>query len=458
MIRKYYKIRFQLTSPLSVGCGKNQVTDSDMILDSRGLPYVPGTSLAGVYRRIFSEQTAETYFGTNLTEERIRTSSEEGRNVLTESRIAVYDALMASPKNYALTKRDMVALDEYKVALPGAKFDFQILEPGVEFVTYIEQTMETAEEQYIADEIAYAWQQGNIRLGAKTGKGFGATKSAEIAQCSFDLGDKKDLKRWLSFDMYKEDQWSVIDAPVCLSREKKGEAHEKLKQVYEKRGIHLREDHLVRIRIRLKQAGGISVRQYTTDVGEADYMQMRRKDGVPVIPGTSWAGAFRAQMGRLNPDFAAGAAMSELFFGKKKGKKAEESSRTRITFSESDLKNEKWITYTRNAIDRFTGGTVDGALYTEKTCYGGTAQLVILCDFGGLEEEKIEKFGKTLAGAVLDLHNGFLAVGGLTSVGHGLFRVTEVTAGQETISFQEEDDKERYQKLWSAIAGGAKAC
>lgn len=83
---------------------------------------------------------------------------------------------------------------------------------------------------------------------------------------------------------------------------------------------------------------------------------------------------------------------------------------------------------------------------------------MILCDFGGLEEEKIEKFGKTLAGAVLDLHNGFLAVGGLTSVGHGLFRVTEVTAGQETISFQEEDDKERYQKLWSAIAGGAKAC
>ena len=459
MIRKYYKIRFQLTSPLSVGCGKNQVTDSDVILDSRGLPYVPGTSLAGVYRRIFSDRTAETYFGTNLTEDRIRTSSREGRNVLTESRIAVYDALMLPSKNnYSLTKRDMVALDEYKVALPGAKFDFQVLEPGAEFVTYIEQSMESEQEQYLADEIAYAWQQGNIRLGAKTGKGFGATKSAAIFWRSFDLTDEKDLERWLSFDMYEEDQWSVVDAPVCLSREKDSKERERLKQIYEEAGIRLREDRPVCIRIGLRQAGGLSVRQYTTDVGEADYMQMCRKDGVRVIPGTSWAGAFRAQMGKLNPDFAAGTAMSELFFGKKKGKKAEESSRTRIAFSESELNGEKEIVYTRNAIDRFTGGTVDGALYTEKTCYDGTTQLKILCSFGGLKKEQIENFSKTLAGAILDLHNGFLSVGGLTSVGHGLFHVTEVMIDQKKISFQDGDHGEPYKELWSAIAGGVETC
>lgn len=458
MIRKYYKIRFQLTSPLSVGCGKNQVTDSDIILDSRGLPYIPGTSLAGVYRRLFSEKTAETYFGANLTEERIRTSSGEGRNVLTESRIAVYDACLVPGKQYVITKRDRVALDEYKVALPGAKFDFQILEPGAEFVTYIEQTMERDEEQYIGNEIAYAWQQGSIRLGARTGKGYGATKSVEIFQCRFDLADKKDLDRWLSFDLYGTDQWIPDDAPVCMSREADSSERVRLEQACKAAGIHLQEKRLVCIRIGLKQAGGLSVRQYTTDVGEADYMQMKRKDGVPVIPGTSWAGAFRAQMGRLNPAFARGSAMSELFFGKLKGKKAEESSKTRITFSESELEKEKWVTYTRNAIDRFTGGTVDGALYTERTCYDGTTQLGILCDFSGLEEEKIRNFGKTLAGAILDLHHGFLPVGGLTSVGHGLFRVTEVAVDQEKINLQDGNDREQYEKLWSAIAGGTETC
>lgn len=456
MIKKYYKIQFQLTSPLSVGCGKSQVTDSDIILDSRGLPYIPGTSLAGVYRRIFSEETAERYFGVNLTEKRIQESSKKGINLLTESSIMVYDAYLL-PCKYAVTKRDMVALDEYKVAVPGAKFDFQILEPGVSFVTYVEQNMENDEEQYLADEIACAWRQGKIRLGAKTGKGYGETRSEKIVQCRFDLKNEKDLNNWLSFDMYKEEQWSDA-APVCLSLMKNGPEHAELAQIYEKAGIHLREDRRVYIQVGLRQTGGISVRQYTTDVEEADYMQMQRKDGVPVIPGTSWAGAFRAQMGRLNPDFAKDTDMSELFFGKKKGKKAEESSKTRITFSESELEKGKWITYTRNAVNRFTGGTVDGALYTEKTYYNGTTQLRILCDFSGLEEEKIKNFGKTLAGALLDLHHGFLSAGGLTSVGHGLFRVTKVRVGQKEISFQDGKANEQYKKLWTAIAGGTETC
>ena len=38
--------------------------------------------------------------------------------------------------------------------------------------------------------------------------------------------------------------------------------------------------------------------------------------------------------------------------------------------------------YTRNAIDRFTGAAVTGALYTEKTYYNGETTLEIACDFG----------------------------------------------------------------------------
>ena len=66
-----------------------------------------------------------------------------------------------------------------------------------------------------------------------------------------------------------------------------------------------------------------------------------------------------------------------------KKSKDKENRKSCIRFSESRIEGGKWVTYTRNAIDRFTGGTVDGALYTEKTYYNGIrscASIVILVE------------------------------------------------------------------------------
>ena len=57
---------------------------------------------------------------------------------------------------------------------------------------------------------------------------------------------------------------------------------------------------LTGITLSLKQRGGISIRRYSTDVSDGesaapDYEQLSLRSGVPVIPGTSWAGAFRAR-------------------------------------------------------------------------------------------------------------------------------------------------------------------
>ena len=77
-IKKYYRIQFQLTSPLAVGSGENHLTDRDIVRDSRGIPYIPGTALAGVYRSLFPKEIAEQYFGPELTEDRINQSSKAG--------------------------------------------------------------------------------------------------------------------------------------------------------------------------------------------------------------------------------------------------------------------------------------------------------------------------------------------------------------------------------------------
>lgn len=91
-------------------------------------------------------------------------------------------------------------------------------------------------------------------------------------------------------------------------------------------------------------------------------------------------------------------------------------------FSESEIINAESKTVTRNAIDRFSGGTVDGALFTEKSCMGGSTTPEIQIRGETIREE----CAKALAASVVDLDLGFLAVGGETSVGHGIFSVSEI--------------------------------
>ena len=113
-----------------------------------------------------------------------------------------------------------------------------------------------------------------------------------------------------------------------------------------------------------------------------------------------------------------------------------------------------------NAIDRFTGAAVTGALYTEKTYYNGETTLEIACDFGrngeaasGIHSDEREKIRTVMAAAILDLNSGYLAVGGLTAVGRGLFAVKMAVVDGKEIVFAGRPDGDIYQDLVKAIAG-----
>lgn len=482
LIKKYYRITFELTSPLTVGNGESYVTDRDIVRDSRGVPYIPGSSLAGIYRSLFSSPTDGLYFGAELTSEKIEESSAGGKNVLTESRIVVYDAQMEMPSQTKYgketAKRDMVALDEYKTAIPGAKFDFEVLEPGVRFVTYIEQNMDSPDQQYVINEIAHAWMRGRIAVGAKTERGYGHTKGIRAESAMYELDNAEQLEDWLAFDMYA-DEWeggcTAVDCDdSCLgAAEPSSPEYDRIKGACLAMKIFLAEEEKRTVRLRLAQRGGISIRQYTTNVDEEDYRQLTTRpvsgeerengaEGTPVVPGTSWAGAFRAQMGRLDPGFGKGQPSAELFFGKARGQQQEKSGKSRIGFSESRITGGKWVAYTRNAIDRFTGGTVEGALYSEKTYYNGETELTITCDFSDRGEGKVEEqdrrhLARVLSAAVLDLDAGYTAVGGLTAVGRGMFRVEQIAVDEKLIldrkAGQSPEPEEIFAELVKAIAG-----
>ena len=50
--RKYYALKVELVSPLSISNGQNYYTDSDIMRNSKGEVFIPGTSLAGA-RKVF---------------------------------------------------------------------------------------------------------------------------------------------------------------------------------------------------------------------------------------------------------------------------------------------------------------------------------------------------------------------------------------------------------------------
>ena len=489
MKKRYLRIEFELTSPLAVGSGENQTTDEDLIRDSSGRPYIPGSALAGVYRDFFPEKEAEDFFGpklkfpdeTELDQSEIKDTEADSLKGgdLRDSKVITYDAVISEhsgekgqPKReHYVSRRDMVALDEFKVSRPGAKFDFEVLEPGCTFVTYLEMNLDPEDtigtrnsqgSKGLVDPlnvIAQAYQKGRIALGAKTSRGYGRIQIKEegIKEASFDLDDRPisgipdpekgvtGLEKWLKFDLYnaKDPNWKSFDA-------RREEAE-------------LPKRKLLRILLTLAPQGGISIRQYSTAVGDVDYMQLHLHDlvdengkvirnGSSVIPGTSWAGAFQAQMRKLG---MSDAELKEWFgYKNQRGKKG--GRRSAIQFSESQIRGGRSVEYTRNAIDRFTQGTISGALYSERTHYGGKLNLEISIDFSGLNSPSradVERFLRTLAAAIMDLDAGYLAVGGLTAIGRGLFCLTELSIEPDETELTLKEKEIGYESLTARLLG-----
>ena len=401
--KQYLKIEFTLLSPLSIGNGKNEKTDQDIVLNSRVIPYIPGSAVAGVFRdackKVMGDEWTQRYFGS------IRDNvNDNGNKEITESQFRVYDAYIQS-EEYFVSRRDGVALDDYKYGIPGAKFDREILESSIIFRTFIERDIDTNESEEDAfNKLAEVLHNIPIFFGSKISRGYGRVGNFKIFKKEFSF-DTKQGSGWLDFDMYKDDCWKKS---LEISKSDKVFLENK------------------KITLELALQGGISIRQYTTEIKEGveqvpDMKQLiiRQKnesgklEEVPVIPGTTWAGAIGHRMKVFYPN------VSKYF-----GKGGEDGKmRSKIFFSESQIKDTVCKVISRNAIDRFTGSTVDGALFTEQIYYGGTTVLEIYFD---LYKEIDLDFIKSLAVALSDLHEGLLAIGGGTSIGRGIFKVTKV--------------------------------
>lgn len=411
--RAYFKIKIDLLSPLAIGASDSKDTDKDVFLNSKKQPMIPASSIAGVYRSFANEDEQKKYFG----DVPINNNDNQQSLEAIASVLKFYDAQLLTSDSTVIP-RDSVGLGEDKTAKNGAKFDFQSVETGATFIGYIEVT--TKEScKYVKEML-----KRQVSFGSKTTRGYGMVKvSYQLKE--FDI--VKDLEDWLEFDMFGEygNEYKWIESSTEQNKD------------------------ITEIVLSLEQKGGLSIRQYSTRPKEdrkkdlpPDYEPLSLKDDTPVIPGTSWAGMFRHNVLKLlGKDYKT--EIEEAFgFVKEKDKTSQKSN---VWFSESVLEDSKAKILVRNAIDRFTNGTKDGALYTEKTIYDGTTKLVIK-----LNSKVSDNVISAICATILDLNEGFVAIGGLTSVGRGLFSVTNIHINKNNL------DRIDYNNLKAVICNGKK--
>ena len=421
------KAEAALDSPALVGSGESESTDMDVLVDSSGVPFLPGTSLAGVLKTLLepegetflAEMFGDSPFGPGGGAKAEEKGQTETGGYGAMSALWVLDAAFANAEGERPTvvELDGVALDpENKVALDKRKYDFEAVETDSVFtlrmMLVIREGNDAEKLQEGLGKIVFSLLNGNVAVGAKTNRGFGRVRCGEVFEQAFDFKDHGvgDLARWTDFSWGKDDGWEDAKSVEYASREHKLTAE-------------------------LKLIGSVMIRDIENIDGDEDYKHIS-SNGKPVIFGTSWAGAIRSGLYRLLKPVYEDQTASELdkYFGMVE-ENTSETIPSLIAFDASFLEEDNELvdgyrTITRVKIDRFTGGAADGALFTERPWYGGRTTLAARWKAGGNDDKEIRKI---LLLALEAIDKGLLTIGGETAVGRGVFKVVNAEIDGQSV-------------------------
>lgn len=422
--RKYYAVKIELTSPLCVSSGEDLNTDEDVLRNREGDVFIPGSSLAGAFRE---------YSGASDNEKEAYGYSEGEKGRMS----AVFVSDLYFEGKPAVSVRDRVRLTDGKTV--DNKFDMEIIETGAKGMFFLE-TVRRKKDQFKVDQeipvIMKGLDSGEIRLGANKNRGFGRCRIISIGMREFSSDD---LEKWTEF----------------MPKRKMTEHYEPVKDLKNFINGQDEEKEYIKVRVPLRLKGGISIRKYSSKPGQADYEQITC-NGEPVIPGNSWNGAVRADIRHILKSLGCSQKkISEViwtWFGwtredvKEKGfdqwrkKNADRlgideeklaSEQSLIVLSESIISGGESVLVNRNKVSRFSSAVIDSALYSELSFFGGKTcfEYMIRKD----PERNYQALAAVMEMVVQDIQAGIVPVGGLVSIGRGIFE-----ADQEQEIFRSE--------------------
>ena len=450
--------RLELLSVLYSGGGANYTSDMSLLRDEiDNCPLLTGNSLAGALKSYLSDMFAG-YGKKNESNyvELLFGSRGEGDSVGNQSPLIVHDSLIMLPKELTTEIREGVVIDSSRgIAEEHYKFDIEVIPPGVEFQVVIALLVaEDDDEDLLLSLLQLALEgleQSEISFGARQSRGYGKCTVKKWQARRYDLQSKEGWQDWLK---------SSPEAP-CLQIE-----GNHIDQVFQnawpqwKQGTNSlrKEDKRDRIVIKISlKNSSLLVREQHTTSEMPDYAHLRSGKN-SVLPGTSLTGVMRARAMRIanlmREDMKDAQIWVESIFGTAREKDCDGLIASRLRVSEAVIKGGKSLRPSRVKIDRFTGGTVDGALFEEEPLYGGILDVSL-----ELRNPCEGELGLLLL-VIKDLLTGDLPVGGASSIGRGIFSgKAEITMPDQTsyLFDPEGSKKEHIEKLNNFVSQFIKA-
>ena len=387
----------ELTSPAHIGCGRNDHTDMDVLLDSDGRPFIPATSFVGVLRHFTKGKTDENdlkrFWG--FTSEERSSDNEKER----QSAVCCDDLFLEDSSR--ITVRDGIKIDNKKgIVEDKGKYDYELVERGAKFKLNMVVNLSAENRDFccrMIKTICIALQSDRIRIGGKTNSGFGKTKIEDAKMYEFDFSRKDNVLQWLKHQMPTPALFEDVQELAINDKE-----------------------FVINATFDLKNS--LIVRSYPSSPEMPDAVHIQSA-GKNVLPGTSLKGAIRARAERiLNTMGKPQSLLTELFGNVDTKNRSKNSCKGRLRIDEVILPKFMTELQSRIKIDRFTGGVIESALFETMPLFSQPMNL----------DEKVHNVNITIrdcksyeAGLLLlvlkDLWTGDLAVGGEKSVGRGVF-------------------------------------
>lgn len=433
-----YIARFilQTKTPLHCGGGSDPSLDQPVNRDSYGLWRIQGSSVAGILRSYIKDaepKLEDILFG---HQNRNFSSLDQSASLVWCSDASLLDfdddfafKKIASGKDIGFGVgpfvRDHVNIDlEKGTATDGGKYDEEIVPPGVKFA--IELKLDGWNEELSADKsdaflkLCSAIKQGLITFGGKTVSGYGKVVCTYAEVKELNLKNKDDLETYLN----------LSDSPVFADNE--GHSVELLKvDDFTSKDGSLYTGKLV---LPLVSNGPILVGGTNSKDSEVDMVCLmtpilddKKKDYIYkyTISGSSLRGVIRHRvfdiLKALDKDNESSDELNSIF-GSVSGKNG---SAGHIKCSDIYLDVDKAQHVQHVAIDRFTGGAIDGALFDEAPVWESGLLLKTEIEFTDLTALQTA----VLMHALLDICTGDAPIGGGTNRGNGVVRIKDLDKG-----------------------------
>ena len=468
------RLVIQAETPLSVGSGEYDILSGKVVAkDANGLPYIPGTAIAGIVRHAIGEENAKPFFGFNesTTErkqrvERNKVSGMSGSdnilNIDEGSKIIFSSAQIVDEEGLvvegldlnrvkkskflscfnSLPKRQHVRINGSGTSEKNGKFEEEVIYKGTRFCFEIEMLSSDFKNTNLFEKVLLEIATKTNRLGGGTRRGLGEIRVVECKKMNLDLFVPNDLKVYIEKTSSLNDHfWN--ECPV----------------------FNLQQ-----------QSDGLNWTTYTLRLNAEDFFLFGSglgneyaditpvcetyfdwpKDNKPsiiekaiLIPGSSVKGAISHRVAfhynKIKGVFSDELSTEEMkihvgsnnpavqaVFGYVVDDKHIERGNIQISDVIQTVVDEQNKLMNHVSIDRFTGGAIAGALYSEEVTYAKNCKYTLTLNVfaNALKDDAVrEAFDATLD----DIVNGLLPLGGGTNRGYGFFNGSILINGENKL-------------------------